>query len=178
MLQYQVKSDFFEWQGMGARNATHNIRFEDCQNVADHGKFNSAGATHFIRSNIKKSLGNNYGEGTRNLVSHLADNFPALVGGKHMGSAGIYLIDRYIYMFVTEDVIDEAAVEYGSGYSVSSKYTYYLRKGNNMEILQYQNKKRVCDFDPCMNFNWGCLLLPRNLGREAEIAPLGSSKII
>ena len=121
-LQYQVKGDFFECQGMGARHATHNIRFEDCQNVADHGKLNSAGATHFIRSNIKKILGNNYGEGTRNLVSHLADNLPALVGGKHTGSAGIYSIDRYIYMVFTEDLIYEAAAAADACYSFSSKY--------------------------------------------------------
>ena len=111
-------------------------------------------------------------------MHHLVEYFSAPVGDKCVGSADIYSIDWYIYMFIPEDVIDEVAAAADAICSVSSKDGYYLRKGNNMEILQYQNKKRVCDFDPCMNFNWGCLLLPRNLGREAEIAPLGSSKII
>ena len=75
---------------MGARDATHKIQFEDCQNVAHHGKCYDDGATHVIRSNIKKIFGHKYGEGMRNLVRHLAEHFPAPVGGKHVVSAGIY----------------------------------------------------------------------------------------
>ena len=74
---------------MGARHATHNIQFEDCRNVAYHGKFNANGATHVIRSNIKKSFGHKHGEGTSNLLHHLAEHFPTPAGGKSVGSDSI-----------------------------------------------------------------------------------------
>ena len=70
---------------MGASHATHNIQFENCRNISQHGKCNVDGATNGIRSNIKKSFEHKYGEGTRNLVRHLAENFPSIVGGKRMG---------------------------------------------------------------------------------------------
>ena len=78
----------------------------------------------------------------RTLVHRLAEHFPAPVGGKRVGSAGIYSIDGYIYMFVLEDGIDAAVPEDGTdeaaaasdaGYIGSSKYIYYLSKGNNTE---------------------------------------------
>ena len=84
------KGPLFEWKGMGGRHVTQHIQFEDYQNVAHHEKFNAYGETHFILSNIKKSFGNNYGEGGINLVRHIAEHFPAVVGGKRVVSAGIY----------------------------------------------------------------------------------------
>ena len=128
------KGCIFAWQGMDARHATHNTQFKDFQNVTHHEKCNTDGATHVKRSNIKNSFGHKYGEGMRNLVSHLAEYIPALINVKRMGSAIIYLIDRYIYLLVPEYGIDKAATASASGYSGISKDGYYLRKGNTMDI--------------------------------------------
>ena len=99
----------------------HNIQYEDCRNVAHHEIIYAYEETHVIWSNIKKSLGHKYGEVTSNLVPHIAELFTAPVGGKRMGSAGIYSINLYIYMFVPEDGIDEATAAYDARYSGISK---------------------------------------------------------
>ena len=105
-------------------------------------------------------------------MHHLAEHFPALVGVKHVGSAGIYSIDWYIYFFVLWDVIDEAAVAANYGYSRISKDSYYLINGNTTERSKFRHRKRLCGCDPCMNLNWVCLLTPINYEREASTTPL------
>ena len=58
MAQYQGKGAFSACQGMGAQQATHNIQYEDCWNVAQNGKCNAYGATNVILYNINKIFGN------------------------------------------------------------------------------------------------------------------------
>ena len=101
VAHYQVKCDSFTCQVMGNWHTTHNIHFKDCRNVALHGKSNGNRETYVIWSNIKKCFGGNSEEGKRNLVPHLVEYLPALIGGKGVESAGIYFMDWYIYMFVT-----------------------------------------------------------------------------
>ena len=54
-------------------------------------------------------------------MRHLSENFPDLVGDKRVGSAGIYSIDQYIYMFVLEDGINDANAASDAGYSGRSE---------------------------------------------------------
>ena len=111
-------------------------------------------------------------------MRHLAQHFPAPVSGKSVGSAGIYSIDWYIYMFVLEDGIDEVAAAADAGYIGSKKDSYNLSKGNTMESSRLHQRKRVLACDPFMKLKWGCLLTPRNFEREAATTPLGSSNKI
>ena len=105
-------------------------------------------------------------------MHHLVEYFSAPVGDKCVGSADIYSIDWYIYMFIPEDVIDEVAAAADAICSVSSKDGYYLRKGNSMDNSQFHRNKRVCACDTFMNLKWVCLLMPRNVEREASTTPL------
>ena len=95
---------------------------------------------------------------------------------QYRGISRYFLINRYIYIFVPEYEINKVSTSADAVYSVSSKDIYYLNKGNTMEILRLQRRKRVCASDPCMKLKWGYLLTHIYFEREEATKPLGSRK--
>ena len=53
-------------------------KIEDFQNCENHGKCRDDGATHVLQSSGKRIFNDQYGEVLRNIVRHLAGNFPLL----------------------------------------------------------------------------------------------------
>jgi hypothetical protein len=71
--QYQGKSAFFGWQSMKSR---HGMECEDRRKVTMHGKDIADGDGSAVSGMVKKSFDDDYGEGSRNLVRHLATKYP------------------------------------------------------------------------------------------------------
>ena len=72
---------------------------------------------------VKISFNDDYGEGSRNLVRHLAATYPSPNVKHHTrycGVRGIYATTTYIYMYIPDDAIDEKLVVVDVGYSVST----------------------------------------------------------
>ena len=54
----------------------HDMEFEDRRKVTMHGKDIADGDGSVVSGMVKKSFDDDYGEGTRNLVRHLATKYP------------------------------------------------------------------------------------------------------
>ena len=67
--QFQGKGDFFEWQTMAAR---HGIPCKDRRKGSMHGKDVIDGDGSVVSGMVNGSFSDDYGEGTQNLVRHLA----------------------------------------------------------------------------------------------------------
>jgi len=100
--QYQGRSAFRFWQSC---RAMFGIDSEDCRNIAHHGKCNADGATHVIRSNINASSGDEYEDGSRSLVRHLARKCQR---PKNVLATGLYSATKYVYIYVPDEAVKEA----------------------------------------------------------------------
>jgi len=71
---------------------------------------------------VGNSFHDNYGEGTQNLVRHLAFKYPCPNIERHTryyGMLRLYATMRYIWMYIPQDGIDDDVVAVGEGYSGS-----------------------------------------------------------
>jgi hypothetical protein len=169
--QYQGKSAFRGWQTMGAR---HNIECEDCRNVAKHGKCNADGDTATVNGFVKRSFNDDYGNGTQNLVRHLAYKYPrpnVERSTRHHGERGLYAATMYIYMYIPEDGICENTVASDGGYRGSSRDHYYRSRGADVEVSRLVRRQRVCGCEPCLKLQRGCALIPGNADLLAAATP-------
>ena len=170
--QYQGRNAFLAWQRMTAK---HGFPFEDCRNPADHGKSRSDGQGHVAGANIANSFDDNYGDGTQNLVRHLAKKYPRPIRGQRAGPSGLYSPTHYLYIYIPEGAVEEMekVVAADEGYDGSSKDHYYWSKENN----RLHRRMRVCPCDPCLKLDFvNCLLKPG--AREAGTTPLGSDVVV
>ena len=123
--QYQGRKSFQGWQTMKTR---HDIECKDKRKPSKHGKDIADGDAQAVGGMVKRSFNDDYGEGTQNLVRHLASKYPAPKGDRktrYYGRKGLYSTSDYIYMYIAEGGIDEQIVAVESGYKDSSKDHFY-----------------------------------------------------
>ena len=118
----------------------HGMEIEDRQKITMHGKDIADGDGSAVSGMVKKSFDDNYGEGTRNLVRHLARKYPCPKTERqthYYGQKGIFSTSKYIYIFVVpDDIINEKLVAVDVGYSRSSRSSkdhYYRSLGATSE---------------------------------------------
>ena len=95
---------------------------------------------------VCNSYNDNYGEGSINLVRHLAKKhlFPNKERcTRYFGFRGLYATTRYMYMSLDHNSIDEAVVAVDSGYDGSSQDHYYHSAGLTEIASQLFCRERI-----------------------------------
>lgn len=176
--QYQGKSAFLGWQSMKCR---HGMECEDRRKVTMHGKDIADGDGSAVSGMVKKSFDDDYGEGSRNLVRHLATKYPRPKTERHTryyGEKGLYATTDYVYMFVPEDAIDEKLVAVDVGYSGSSKDHYYRSMGATEEAASLKRRERACGCQPCFRLLPGCTLTRSNINLKGGTTAKASNIVL
>ena len=170
--QYQGKGSFLGWQTMRAR---HGIECEDRRKISMHGKDVADGDGSAVGGMVRSSFHDDYGNGTLNLVRHLAFKYPRPNSERrtrYYGERGLYATTQYIYMYLPEDAMDELIVAADSGYSGSSKDHYYRSIGATQEAARLSRRQRACGCQPCFRLKpLDCKLTPANTDVKAGTTP-------
>ena len=148
----------------------HGIEFEDRRQVTMHGKGMADGDGSAVKGNMKRLFNDNYGEGSRNLVRHLAAKYPSPNIKRHTrysGVRGIYATTGNIYMYIPADAIDEKLVAVDVGYRGSSNDHYYRSMGATAENASLSKRGRACGCQPCLRLQPGCTMTPENIDLKA-----------
>jgi len=117
------------WQSMKSR---HGLECEDRRKVSMHGKDIADGDGSAVKGMVKNSFDDDYGEGTQNLVRHLAQKYPRPKDERrtrYFGQRRIYATSMYIYMYIPDIAIDKKLVDVDVGYKASSRDHYYRSLG-------------------------------------------------
>ena len=165
--QYQGKGAFFGWQTMNAR---HGIVCEDRRKITMHGKDVADGDGSAVSGMVKGLFKDDYGDGTQNLVRHLAYKHPRPNierRTRYFGERGLYATTKYIYMYTPEDSINEKIVSCNQGYNGSSKDHYYQSMGATVEASRLIHRERACPCQPCFMLKDGCTLTRENVDMKA-----------
>ena len=91
----------------------HGIECEDRRQVKMYGKGKDDDDGCAVKGMVKKSINDDYREGSRNLIRHLAAKYPSPNVKHHTRYCGV----REIYATI-DDAIDEKLVAVDIGYTV------------------------------------------------------------
>ena len=139
-----------------------------------HGRDITDGDGSAVSGMVKKYVYDNYRKGTQNLVHHLAHKYPQPKTECHtyyFGERGLYVLTRYIFMYLPEDGIDETIVSVEEGYKGSSKDHYYQSIGATEEASHLMCRERVCGCRHCLKLKDGCTLTLNNTTLTAGTTP-------
>ena len=125
----------------------HGIACEDKFQVTTHGKGVADGDGSAVKGMVKKSFYDDHGEGSRNIIRHLAAKYPSPNVKCHawyFGMRGIYATTKYIYMYIPDHAIDEKFVAVDVGYSGLSNGHSYRSLGATAEAARLSRRERAC----------------------------------
>ena len=166
------------WQSMKSR---HGLECQDRRKVSMHGKDIADGDGSAVKGMVKNSFDDDYGEGTQNLVRHLAQKYPrpkAERRTRYFGQRGIYATSMYIYMYIPDVAIDKKLVDVDVGYKASSRDHYYRSLGVTEEASRLSRRQRACGCPPCLKLQPGCILTPANINVKAGTTPEATNVVL
>ena len=161
--------------------AQHGIECEDRQQISMHGKDEADGDGYAIGGMVRSSFRDDYGNGTQNLVRHLAYKYPLPNlerRVRYYGEKGLYASSNRIYAFLKEDSMDEAIMAADGGYKGSSKDHYYRSVGVTLEAARLLRRKRACGCKPCLQMKQNCELTHANLYGKTGTTPSADTAVI
>jgi hypothetical protein len=148
----------------------------------EDGKAVDDGDGSAVSGMVRCSFHDDYGDGTQNLVRHLAYKYPRPNlerRTRYYGERGLYATTQYIYMFLEEDAMDEAVVATDNGYSGSSKDHYYRSLGATLEASRLSRRERACGCGQCLMMKQqNCELTPNNTTLKAGATPQATIEVI